>query len=349
MYIQDMTLYDPRRYWMDPTVLDLVIDFEITNMGQLNLLFENQIIFNLNLIQFWEKGVIHPIPKLLPMNNSHSKLLPISPDPQWIMEESVLEAEENRHYQSIIGVCIYHVSCRSPDLAYLVSYLSKFLNTPSKSHLTAAKHWLWYINGTKDLNLSFLDSDASDIILRGYSNSKFEKCLDTQQRLGGNLLLLNKLAVCLCSKKHKSVASFIYNATYMALALNTKRWNWLMDPLEEFKVSVTNPPIIAIIRPPSIYHLKLQNSRASWTYWCHLSFGTWESWLWKNIYPSDLISWISGRYLHSKTSVCNCTEIKVCHYWCTMRENFGFWRTFHYIDISLPILIVHFMISSSLT
>jgi hypothetical protein len=76
------------------------------------------------------------------MNDSHPTLLPIDPNTRLMKEDSVLEAEEHRLYQSIIGSCMYLVTCTRPDLAYPVSYLSQFLAAPSKSHLRAAKRLL---------------------------------------------------------------------------------------------------------------------------------------------------------------------------------------------------------------
>jgi hypothetical protein len=74
---------------------------------------------------------------------------------------------------------MYLVICIRLNLAYPVSYHSQFLAALSKSHLTAAKHLLQYINGTKDLKLSFPSSDASEITMEGYSDSDYGNYLDT--------------------------------------------------------------------------------------------------------------------------------------------------------------------------
>jgi hypothetical protein len=135
---------------------------------------------------------------------------------------------------------MYLVTCPRPDLAYPVSYLSQFLTAPSKSHLTAAKCLLRYIKGTKDIKLSFPRSDASEIILEGYSDSDYGNCLDSRQRISGNLFRLNNSTICWRSKKQKSVATSTCDAEYMALALVTKQWLWLTNALEELNVPVTN-------------------------------------------------------------------------------------------------------------
>jgi hypothetical protein len=104
------------------------------------------------------------------MNDSHPTLLPIDPNTRLRYETPVLEGEEHRLNESIIGSCMYLGICTRPDLTYPVSYILQFLAAPSKSHIRAAKRVLRYIKGTKDLQLSFPRSDASEITLEGYTD-----------------------------------------------------------------------------------------------------------------------------------------------------------------------------------
>jgi hypothetical protein len=76
--------------------------------------------------------------------------------------------------------------------------------------------------------------------LEGYSDSDYGNCLDTRQSISGNLFRLNNSTICWRSKKQKSVATSTCEAEYMALALATKQWIWLMNALEELNVPVTN-------------------------------------------------------------------------------------------------------------
>jgi hypothetical protein len=163
-------------------------------------------------------------------------------------EDSVLEAEEHRLYQSIIGSCMYLVTWTSPHLAYPISYVSQFLAALFKSHLTAPKRLLWYIKGTKNLKLASPGSDASELTLERYSDSDYVNCLDTPQRMSGNRFQVNHSMICWYSKKQTSVARSTCEAEYMALALATILWIWLMTALEELNVPVTNAAIYCDIK-----------------------------------------------------------------------------------------------------
>jgi hypothetical protein len=155
VYVDDLTLYGPPGYQMDTTVLALETEFEVTNMGQLDWLLGIQISFNRHSIELLQEPFVDKILERFQLNNSQPTLLPIDLHTRLTQEDSVLEAKEHHLYQSIIGSCMYLVTYTRPDLAYHVSYLLKFFAPPSKSHLTAAKRLLRYIEGTKDLQLFF--------------------------------------------------------------------------------------------------------------------------------------------------------------------------------------------------
>jgi hypothetical protein len=124
---------------MDPTILALERESEVTNIGLLHWVLGIQITFNRDSIEGSQEGFIDEILERFQMNDSHPARLPIDPNTRLTKEESVLEADEHRLYQSIIRSCMYLVTCTRPDLVYPVSYLSQFLAASSKSHLTAAK------------------------------------------------------------------------------------------------------------------------------------------------------------------------------------------------------------------
>jgi hypothetical protein len=101
------------------------------------------------------------------MNDAHLMLLPINSNTRLTNEDSKIDTVEHRLYQSIIGSCLYLVTCTRPDFGNPISYLSQCSASPSKSQLTAAKYLRRYIKGTKDLKLSCPRSDVLEITLEG--------------------------------------------------------------------------------------------------------------------------------------------------------------------------------------
>jgi hypothetical protein len=103
VYLDDLTLYGPPGHLMDTIVLALETEFEVTNMGQLHWLLGIQITFNRDSIELSQDAFIDKILEQFQMSDSHPTLLPIDPNTRLTKEDSVLEAEEHRLYQWIIG------------------------------------------------------------------------------------------------------------------------------------------------------------------------------------------------------------------------------------------------------
>ena len=53
-----------------------------------------------------------------------------------------------RLYKGVIGNLMYLTATR-PDIMYAISFVSRFMETPKKTHWQAAKRILKYVNGTK--------------------------------------------------------------------------------------------------------------------------------------------------------------------------------------------------------
>ena len=72
-------------------------------------------------------------------------------------------------YSSVVGSLMYAMVCTRPDIAYVVSMVSRFLNQPQKEHWKAVKRIFRYLKGTTDLGLSY--GSHSNCCLTGYSDA----------------------------------------------------------------------------------------------------------------------------------------------------------------------------------
>jgi hypothetical protein len=155
VYADDMSLYECPGYLLDPIVLDLQTEFEVTNIGHLYWLWGIPTTFNRDAIELSQEAFIDVILERLQINDSHPMLFPIDPHTRLTKEESVPEAEEYRPSRLIIGSCLYLVTYQRSDLAHPIPSLSQLLATPSKSYVPSTKYLLWSFTGIKDLIRSF--------------------------------------------------------------------------------------------------------------------------------------------------------------------------------------------------
>jgi hypothetical protein len=68
-------------------------------------------------------------------------------------KRSTTPAVDAIEYRRIIGGLRYPIHTQ-PDLAYIVGYLSGFMESSHEEHLTAVKRILWYVAGTRGHRLN---------------------------------------------------------------------------------------------------------------------------------------------------------------------------------------------------
>jgi hypothetical protein len=131
------------------------------------------------------------------------------------------ERVEPTEFKQIVGSLRY-LSNRRPDIFFAVSIISRFMNDPKKSHLTAAKRILRYVKGTLKLGLLFpTTSKEGTTKLEGYSNSDW--CGDKMDRRStfGYLFKFNDAAISWCTKKQPVTALSSCEAEYIACTFAT--------------------------------------------------------------------------------------------------------------------------------
>ncbi|MCI34368.1 copia-type polyprotein, partial [Trifolium medium] len=117
-------------------------------------------------------------------------------------------------FKLMIGSLRYLCNSR-PDICYAVGAISRFMNSPKKSHLIAAKRVLRYVKGTIKYGLLFpTHSGEAQMELIGYTDSDW--CGDKVDRrsTSGYVCMLNDTTVCWSSKKQPVTALSSCEAEY---------------------------------------------------------------------------------------------------------------------------------------
>ena len=74
-------------------------------------------------------------------------------------------------YSSVVGNSMYAQVCTHPDVAFVVGVLGRYLSDFSKSHWKETKKVLRYLQGIKDLKLTYWCTDALGVV--GFSDSDY--------------------------------------------------------------------------------------------------------------------------------------------------------------------------------
>ena len=205
----------------------LKLKFKMTDLGRLSRFLG---------IQFKYDGGItmdqtHYLKKILSRYNMENCKPKATPSEQKLNFSSDLEITNVTKYREMIGSLIYAMTCTRPDLCWIVTKLSQYLDKPTSEHHTAVKHVLRYIRGTLDYKLYF-GKTSDNLRLIGYADADWGTSDDRKSTTGYCFKIGNNI-ISWRSKKQQTVALSSCEAEYMALASATQEALFLMKVLKD--------------------------------------------------------------------------------------------------------------------
>ena len=156
---------------------------------------------------------------------------------------------EHATYQNMVGSMLYLASRTRPDISYAVSELSRFVSAPGQNHMTAAKHLLRYLKGTKEMGLKYSRPSNKGPMDRpnqlwGFVDSDWAGCQDTRRSTSGFVLVLNGSAISWKSKCQSVVALSSAEAEFMAASSLVQEVTYARRFLEKLGFPQTSPTLI---------------------------------------------------------------------------------------------------------
>lgn len=127
-------------------------------------------------------------------------------------------------YRRAVGLLNYLVQCTRPDLAFVSSQLSQFLDRPGTQHWAAFKRVLRYLKNTSTMGL-VLGGKKVDLV--AYSDSDYAGCPYTRRSTTGYCNFVAEGCVSWRSRKQVTVATSSTEAEYRAAYEATQDVIWL--------------------------------------------------------------------------------------------------------------------------
>ena len=125
---------------------------------------------------------------------------------------------------------MYVMVCTSPDLAFSVGAVSRFLSNPGKDHWNAVKWIMRYLRGTSHLKLCF---DIEKPVLVGYTNADMAGDIDSRRSTSGYLITCAGGAVSWQSKLQKCVALSTTESKFIAVTEASNELLWMKKFMQE--------------------------------------------------------------------------------------------------------------------
>lgn len=139
--------------------------------------------------------------------------------------ETERNAMRSKPYHSLIGCLLYITTCTRPDIAFVVTQLSRFLENPGQQHWNAAVRVLRYLKSTRQHVIIYQDGTGS-VTLKAYSDADWGTNLDDRRSVSGVMVMIGNAPVVFKSKFQRTVALSSAEAEYMALSLCVQEVLW---------------------------------------------------------------------------------------------------------------------------
>jgi hypothetical protein len=143
----------------------------------------------------------------------------------------------------MIGCLMYAAVMTRPDIAFAVSNLSQYLDSPRTTHLHAVTRVFRYLSGTKGFKLVLGGLNTTIV---GYSDSDWASQIH-RHSISGFAFFIGDGVVSWSSKKQPIITLSSTEAEYVALTHSSKDIIWSHKLLTEFS------PIFSLKLPTTLY------------------------------------------------------------------------------------------------
>ncbi|GKV27559.1 hypothetical protein SLEP1_g36721 [Rubroshorea leprosula] len=141
-------------------------------------------------------------------------------------------------YQSLIGRLLY-LSATRPDIMHSVSFMSRFMHSPSEIHFKVAKRILRYVKGMTDFRVLYISS--TNVKLIGFIDNDWAGLEEDMKNTSERCFSIGSGVISWSSKKQDSVAKSTVEAEYIATSLATDQVVWFRKPMNDLKQPQMHP------------------------------------------------------------------------------------------------------------
>ena len=139
------------------------------------------------------------------------------------------KGNESQTYHEAVGSLMYLALCTRPDIAFAVSYVSRFLSCADEAHWAVVKRIFKYLSGTRNAQLVF--SGNKDFYIQAHGDADWASDVMDRKSVSGFVIILAGAAVSWYSKKQGCVALSTTEAEFIASSEVVKEVIWIKNLL----------------------------------------------------------------------------------------------------------------------
>lgn len=235
VYVDDLIYTGDNMSMMEEFKRSMQREFDMTDLGKMRYFLGLEVLQTSQGTHISQLKYALEILRRFEMEGCNAVCNPMVPGNKLEMDREGEPVDEIL-YKQIIGSLMYITTTR-PDLQFSVSLLSRFMSSPTKLHMQAAKRVLRYLKGTMDYGIWYKRGGAGDVVV--YTDSDFAGDIDSRKSTSGYVFLMDEAAVAWLSKKQPIVTLSTTEAEYVAASVCACQAIWFKRIQEELGYEVS--------------------------------------------------------------------------------------------------------------
>ncbi|XP_020418028.1 uncharacterized protein LOC109948734 [Prunus persica] len=172
-------------------------EFDMPNLGKMHYFFSIEVVQSSVEIFIGQRKYAQEVLEKFQMNDCNFVQNPIVPCCKLTKDEERVRVDSTL-YKQIVG-SLMSLSATRPNMMFVVSLISRFMEAPTKLHLQTAKRMLRFLKGTVDYGVFYKKGKGNQLI--GFSDSDYARDLEDGKSTSGQVFMLSLGAVPWSSKK----------------------------------------------------------------------------------------------------------------------------------------------------
>ena len=198
-------------------------EFDMTDLGKMRYFLGLEVLQRSDGVFISQKKYALEVLQRFGMDKSNSVHNPIVPGFKLVKDEGGVKVDKT-YYKQIMGSLIYLAATR-PNMMFVVSLISRYMENPTKLHLQAAKRVLRYLKGITGFGIFYKKGGDDELV--ACSDSGYPGDLEDRKSTLGYVFLLSSGAVSWSSRKQPVVSLSTTEVEFIVAVLYACQAIWL--------------------------------------------------------------------------------------------------------------------------
>uniref|UniRef100_A0AAV1VJV4 Polyprotein n=1 Tax=Peronospora matthiolae TaxID=2874970 RepID=A0AAV1VJV4_9STRA len=245
VYVDDVLVTGSLLEMIARTKNDLKTRFEMTDSGKCAFVLGIELLDGEDgSVTMCQRRYVDDVLKRFGMDECKAVASPVDVSSRLVPSNSASKVDVP--FREAVGALMHLTTATRPDIAYAVSFVSRFMEKPQEEHWVAVKRIFRYLQGTKMHGICYKPSAKIDF--RGYSDADWAGDLADRKSTSGYVFMLLGAPVSWGSKKQPSVSLSTSEAEYIALSLAIQEGKWINRLLCEIMAAANEEGPELVIR-----------------------------------------------------------------------------------------------------